>query len=157
MKIKRIGLVYASALLIICLVTIGILFIFLNIRRNYYDFDAIIPDSKTMNVMTNVPFDDVATRSLVIFTACIANNGRVGKEPYVDGRLVSIHIISSTLVFDGRGREKPVLASIDILRPGQEIKVRTAELPTFTGNPVAKEIIVYLDGDPEPCMINGLK
>lgn len=99
--------------------------------------------------------------ALVSVTACITNgitpHSQRDEPPYVDGRLVSIHVVSSTQILDQREHNEPVPASANIFHPGQEIRIWTTEIPTFVGNVVAEKIIVYSDGEPEPCEPNWLK
>jgi hypothetical protein len=138
----------------ITLMGLGVFYTILKVRQTHYVFTAKLPDTKTMNVTRNVPFDDVSTRSLVTMSACISNQvvPQGEYEPaYIDGRLVAIHIIASTQIFDQRERKEPVLVDANMLKQGQEIEVWTTELPTFEGNAVAKKIIIHADGVPEPC------
>ena len=141
------------------MVTVGIVWGVM-LYNSYQGFSARFPDATTMNITHDVPFDDVSTRSLLTVTACIQNKVLPHKgyePPYVDGRLIAIHIMPSTLIFDQRGRQVPVQADARIFRPGQAIHVQTAKFPIFAGNAIAKEIIVYADNAPEPCEPSWVK
>lgn len=133
---------------------LGIIITIRSIHQTYYSFTAKLPDLQTMNITKGVPFDDVSTRSVLTVTACVTNKVRPGwiyEPPYIDGRLVNIHIISSTQILDQRGRTNPIAANIESLQPGQSIQVWTTDIPVFAGDAVAKEIIIHSDGMPEQC------
>jgi hypothetical protein len=133
----------------------GGLLIAYRITQRIYVFSATIPESTTMNLRANESFDDVGTRSLLSFTACVANGLPPSDSllaPYTDGQLVTVHLMPSTKIWDRRGQDEPVRADASTLQPGQQIEVRIVDYPVFAGNAEAADITISSDGTPGSCI-----
>ena len=154
MPVSRLRLLIIVGVILASLIGGGLLIVY-QITQRMYIFSAIIPASATMNLRANEPFDDVGTRSLLSFTACIAHGLPPSDSlvtPYTDGELVAVHLMPATRIWDRRGGDEPVRASAAMLQPGQQIEVRIADYPVFAGNAEAADITIYTTGTPEPCI-----
>lgn len=64
---------FIGIIVVVCFLSgLGILAGVLSVRQTYYEFTAKFPDAKTMNISTDIPFDDVSTHSLGI-SDCLYN------------------------------------------------------------------------------------
>ena len=154
MPASRLRLLIIVGVVLASLIGGGLLVVYQSSQRMYV-FSATIPERATMNLHANEPFDDVGTRSLLSFTACVANDLPPSDSlltPYTDGQLVAVHLMPATQLWDRRGGDEPVRASATVLQPGQQISVRIVDNPVFAGNAEAADITIFTDGTPEPCI-----
>ena len=98
MPASRLRLLIIVGVVLASLIGGGLLVVYQSSQRMYV-FSATIPERATMNLHANEPFDDVGTRSLLSFTACVANDLPPSDSlltPYTDGQLVSVHLMPAT-------------------------------------------------------------
>ena len=154
MPVARLRLLIIVGVVLAGLIGGGLLIVH-QITQRIYVFSATIPERATMNLRANEPFDDVGTRSLLSFTACVTNGLPPSDSlltPYTDGELIGVHLMPATRIWDRRGGDEAVRASAAILQPGQQIEVRIVDYPIFAGNAEAADITISTNGTPEPCI-----